>query len=133
MEEEVEEDVEEEVEKEVEEVEEVEVEKEKEKRKPTRWKDRSLILRTPHEEFNPGCCMLNLFGNQLITKPGASGYLLYWQLAGSFQNKGKTGLVLPSPFFPGILLSRNLRKPMETDPVFQKRTMVGKNGPGINP
>ena len=41
-------------------------------------------------------------------------------------------LGLPSPFFPGILLSR---KPSKTqgNSRFLKRTMVGKNGQGINP
>ena len=44
-----------------------------------------------------------------------------------------TILGLPSPFFPGIILSR---KPLETQGKrirISKRRMVEKNGPGINP
>ena len=47
-------------------------------------------------------------------------------------NKRHTHLGVPSPFFPGILL---FRKPSNTrgNRRFLKRTMVEKNGKGINP
>ena len=41
--------------------------------------------------------------------------------------------VRPSPFFPGILLSRKPPQTQENRIRFLKRTMVEKNGKGINP
>ena len=45
----------------------------------------------------------------------------------------KSGLGVPSPFFPGILLFRKPSKTRKKRIRFLRRTMVDQNGPGIKP
>ena len=77
----------------------------------------------------PFCSEINLNGSPIHFE-AFCGWMCLDSLFGLLQREFKGNpsifLVLPSPFFPGILLSGNLRKPKETDPVLEQSTMVFK-------